>query len=278
VWILFLHSDGSVYWGREIATGLGDFEGDIGNATYFGASTAAIGDVDGDGVIDVAVGATMDRDHDDGGDGVDARGAIWILFLEPSGSVKGHQKISDTAGGFEGELTAMDLFGTSLAFPGDLDGDGFGDLVSGAVGDDDGGSGRGALWLLHLQGCPAASATFRNPTVGGITNPAVYDVVALPSLDGEFVAAIDTTGKNGSFLVGYASPFALATAWGNLLLDVTDPLGELLGWPSATGKPSVISIALPDEPVLCGFTCSTQAIRFGGGFDLTNAQDLVLGR
>jgi len=35
---------------------------------------------------------------------------------------------------------------------GDLDGDGVGDLAVGAFGDDDGGSNRGAVWLLLLDG------------------------------------------------------------------------------------------------------------------------------
>lgn len=37
----------------------------------------------------------------------------------------------------------------------DLDGDGIGDLAMGAFGDDDGGSNRGAAWVLFLDGVPA---------------------------------------------------------------------------------------------------------------------------
>jgi hypothetical protein len=58
----------------------------------------SLGDLDGDGVGDLAVGADLD---DDGG--LD-RGAVWILFLNPNGTVKSHQKISDTQGGFTGTL------------------------------------------------------------------------------------------------------------------------------------------------------------------------------
>ena len=45
-------------------------------------------------VVDVAVGARKD---DDGGSD---RGAVWILFLNADGTVKSHQKISSTDGGF----------------------------------------------------------------------------------------------------------------------------------------------------------------------------------
>ena len=46
---------------------------------YFGCKVATIGDLDNDGVTDIAVGAYMDDDGD--GEPVD-RGAVWIIFLK----------------------------------------------------------------------------------------------------------------------------------------------------------------------------------------------------
>jgi len=51
-------------------------------------------------------------------------GAVWVLFLDTDGTVKAHQKISDTEGGFSGVLDDSDAFGYSAAALGDLDGDG----------------------------------------------------------------------------------------------------------------------------------------------------------
>jgi len=224
-------------------------------------------------VVDLAVGAYGD---DDGG--WDS-GATWILFLQEDGTVRALQKVSMAEGGLQGPLHGRSRFGFGLASLGDFDGDGFEDLAVGNPRCNDGpGRWCGAVWNLFLQGCPDASATARNPNVGGFTNPAVYDVTDPPILGVGLGVSITTTGKTGSFLVGYSTPTTLSTSWGNLLVDVTDPNGELLGSPSGTGDPTVIWTSIPDEPILCGFTCSTQAIRFGGGFDLTNAQDLVLGR
>ncbi len=62
-----------------------------------------------------------------------------------------HQKISDTQGGFTGNLDNDDLFGNAVASLGDLDGDGVGDLAVGADADDDGGGNRGAVWILFLR-------------------------------------------------------------------------------------------------------------------------------
>ncbi len=86
-------------------------------------------------------------------------GAAVVLVLSAGsaqaqpGTVLSHQKISDTAGGFTGILGNGDNFGT-VASLGDLDGDGVGDLAVGAIGDDDGGSNRGAVWVLSLDGVP----------------------------------------------------------------------------------------------------------------------------
>jgi len=144
LWILFLNSDGTVKSHQKISSTAGGFTGTLNNQDHFGFSVDSLGDLDGDGVVDLAVGAWMD---DDGG--VD-QGAVWILFLNSDGTVKAHQKISETQGGFTGTLDPSDFLGYALESPGDLDGNGTNDLVVGALFDDDGGTNRGAVWVLFL--------------------------------------------------------------------------------------------------------------------------------
>ena len=273
MWILFLNSDGTVKGERKLSSTSGNL-GSLDDDDYFALSLASIGDLDGDGREELTVSAIGD---DDGGSG---HGAIYILFLNPDGTVRARHKISDTEGGFGGTLGANHFLGYALDRIGDLDGDGVCDLAAGAIGDTDaGGPDAGALWILNLQGCPGASATSRNPGVGGHVNPAAYTVTSLPTLGGNLSASIAAPGFAGSFLAAYAKPFALASVWGNILVDPFDPRGELLGWPFAPGDPAVIDIAIPDDPWYCGMEVVTQGIRFGGGtFELTNAQDLVIGR
>ena len=66
-------------------------------------------------------------------------------------SVLSEQKISDTMGGLGGVLTNGDEFGHAADSLGDLDGDGIVDLAVGARNDNDGGTDRGAVWILFMN-------------------------------------------------------------------------------------------------------------------------------
>ena len=127
---------------------------------------------------------------------------------------------------------------------------------------------------------PAAAAAFRN----GGTNPASYNVTALPVLGSNYGATVDvgSTSNALAFLVGYASPFTFTFGGRTLLVNIADPGGELLGGPSAAGDGSGIatfSLPVPNDGTLCGLEVFTQALHFGGGspYVLGNAQDLTLG-
>ncbi len=145
VWILFLAADGTVSSFQKISDTEGGFAGTLADGDYFGSSVAGIGDLDADGIEDIAVGAIGD---DDGGTD---RGAVWILFMNADGTVRFEQKLSETNGEFGGGLNDNDHFGSALAGIGDYNGDGIVDIAAGAEQDDDGGTDRGAVWILFMD-------------------------------------------------------------------------------------------------------------------------------
>ena len=136
---------------QKISETDGNFEDKLTANSQFGSAIATLGDLDGDGITDLAVGAPLANDS-----GIDA-GAIWVLFMNMDGTVKSRKKISGDADRFIDRLLSGDLlaggnlFGSSLANMGDLDKDGVTDLAVGSPGDDDGGLDRGAIWVLYLN-------------------------------------------------------------------------------------------------------------------------------
>jgi hypothetical protein len=109
-------------------------------------------------------------------------------------TVRHAQKISATSGDFTGALGASDNFGQSLTAMGDLDGDNVPDIATGAPGDDDGGSGKGAVWLLFLKANGEVKSHRKySETQGGFTPPLEdgdrfgFSVASLGDLNGNGV-------------------------------------------------------------------------------------------
>lgn len=193
VWILGLDSAGSVAASRRIASGASGFpSGQLVQNDRFGASVTSLGDLNGDGVPEIAVGATGDDTAASGA------GAVWILFLNADGTVGAQRKITEGVNGFSGDLDAGDNFGASVAGLGDIDGDGIGDLAVGALGDDADDNlvafQHGAAWILLLN----ADGTVKSQVRLGAETGGVLEGQVLPGDQfGTAVGALgDVDGNN----------------------------------------------------------------------------------
>ncbi len=248
VWTLFLDDDGDVDAVQRFDGFGSEFDGDLDAGDFFGDATAALGDLDGDGVPDLAVGAPGDDD-----DGLN-RGAIWILFLDEDALVKSQQKISADSGDFAGELSNGDLFGSSIAALGDLDGDGVPDLAVGAPDDDDGdGENLGAVWILFMNDDGRVKGEYKISKADDHLLASLdsgdsfgWDVAALGDLDGDDVPDVgvaapgddDGSGADrGAMYVLFLNPdgsvkseVKISDAVGNFdgNLDVADSFGSSL--------------------------------------------------
>jgi hypothetical protein len=114
----------------------------------FGSSLAWLGDRDGDGSLELAVGLAEKRDAQ-----VESPGGIWIVSIDRK-DLRVLRSLPFLPGecGTSGYARPGDRFGASLATLADLDGDARLELGIGAPGDDDGEQDAGAIWLLGLGG------------------------------------------------------------------------------------------------------------------------------
>ncbi|MBM4249772.1 MAG: hypothetical protein FJ149_10160 [Euryarchaeota archaeon] len=107
---------------------------------YSGYSVAGAGDVNGDGYDDILIGAVYDED------GGTSAGQTYLILGKASGWAR-DTGLSAASASFWGE-DAWDYSGYSVAGAGDVNGDGYDDILIGAYGDDDGGNMAGQTYLI----------------------------------------------------------------------------------------------------------------------------------
>lgn len=159
----------------KIENGSGGLVADLDSGDRFARDHDAVGDVNGDGVIDFVIGA---RSDDDGG--TDA-GAVYILFMNKDGSVLSNQKISTLEGGFNDTLNAGNFFGYGVAGIGDYDGDDIPDIAVSAPT-----APNNSLYIIHLNGDGTVKSYVKNEAIiaqglsaiGDINDDGKIDLVA----------------------------------------------------------------------------------------------------
>jgi hypothetical protein len=177
---------------------------------HFGYSVSAAGDVNGDGYSDVIIGAP----HYDNGQSEEGRAYVYLgfpsgLFGSPAWTAEGDQAVA--------------TFGYSVATAGDVNGDGYSDVIVGAPFFDNDESSEGRAYVYH--GSPAGLSPVPNwiaesnqalaalgatvATAGDVNGDGFSDVVVgAPTFDNGVV------NEGGAFVyLGSAGGLAATPAW-----------------------------------------------------------------
>jgi hypothetical protein len=114
----------------------------------FGWSVQGVGDLNGDSFGDIVVGAHFDEEN--GG----YSGSVYVYYGSELGlEVRAESKLIASDG------SSSDLFGTAVSGAGDVNGDGFDDIIVGASDDDDAGSYAGSAYVYFGSDSGIASAS-----------------------------------------------------------------------------------------------------------------------
>jgi hypothetical protein len=202
----------------------------LAEATWWGESAGdragqgdpgfdGVGDWNGDGIDDFAVGALRD---DDGG--TDA-GAVYIVF---GGALSGTDTLASADLKITGE-SAGDNFGRGVAGVGDVNGDGFADLLVGAIGVDVNGADSGAGYLFYG---PASGTLSANASEAALYGEAAGEIA------GEIAWVGDISGDGqDDLMIGAQYAGRGGTRRGAVYLFTTPPSGAL----TLSSAPLIIS-------------------------------------
>ena len=173
---------------------------------YSGFSVSSAGDVNGDGLDDLIVGAT--RDDQNGS----YSGASFVVFGKTDGTAVELSAIEAGTDGFViNGASANDRSGYSVSSAGDVNGDGFDDLIVGAWGDDPNGESSGASFVVFgkMDGTAVELSAVETGTGGFVINGVATDDESGRSVssagdvngDGYDDLIVGAPGANASFVV-----------------------------------------------------------------------------
>ena len=176
VFIHFMNSDGTIKKTVRINSKTKNVALKYHEANRYGSSIAGLGDLDGDGINDIAVSAEHEYNKE-----TKTRGKVYIHFLNKDGSIKKTKVLNS----IEKNSDSNDFFGSALASS-DYNHDGIMDLAIGAKGNDDG---YVYMYFLNKDGSVKNTLSFNFSTKHGAhgAEEAMYgaSIANLGDIDGD---------------------------------------------------------------------------------------------
>ena len=254
-YVVFGKSDSANVQLSDVVAGTGGFV--INGASSFdesGYSVRNAGDVNGDGLDDLLVGARGDSPNGLGS------GAAFVIFgrTDNSAAVELSDVEAGTGGFVINGVSGGDVAGWSVSGAGDVNGDGLDDLVVGAPGDDPNGLSSGAAFIVYGKSDTAALAlSDLEFGAGGVT----WNGVSAYDRAGTFVRAAGDFDGDGFDDVIVLAPGNSDKAY--VVRGTSDPFG----FPPTLGDLGLNIFGVPN-----GFTVSGAGDVNGDGFD-----DVIVG-
>jgi len=259
-----------VYFGGSIMNNTADviLSGAAAN-DQFGTSVSFAGDFNGDGFGDLIAGANL---NDAGGSNA---GRAYIYF----GGSTMNNVVDLTLNG----LAVSDQFGISVSTAGDINGDGYGDVIVGALFNDGGGSNAGRAYIYYGGGSPDNTADLlltgaavgdqfgiSVSTAGDVNGDGYSDVIAGANLN-------DATGTDAGSAYIY---FGGSTPDNTPDVNLSGVAGDRFGYSVSTagdvngdGYSDVIAGALQND---AGGTDAGRSYIYFGGINMENTADAIL--
>jgi len=166
-----------------------------------GLSVSSAGDVNGDGLADLIVGAYADDPNGN------SSGVSFVVFGKTDSTAVELSAIETGNGGFViNGVSGRDASGLSVSSAGDVNGDGFADLIVGAYADDPNGGSSGASFVIF----------------GGQGTSATVGTSGDDTLTGDATANQIVAGQGNDTLIGNGGADVLRGGAGNDILVISD--------------------------------------------------------
>ncbi len=264
-------------------------QGDM-NDDQAGRSVSGAGDVNGDGYADLFIGAPFADFNTPDGDKTDA-GAVYVVFgkADGFGAPMGDRRVIDLSNLAAGEGliiqgdAANDRAGYSVSGVGDVNGDGYADLLVGARFGDDGGDNAGEAYLVFGK-ASGFGAPMSGHRVIDLSNMVIGDgFIIQGDADGDQAGrsvsgAGDVNGDGYADLLVGAPDADVPTSDGNIKPDAGEAY-VLFGGPAGLSTEAVAVLGTVGDDMLNGNGQATVVLAGAGDDELTidgfGANDLL---